>query len=289
MQQRCWRGLAMQRSERQPLLIYLRLSAPAAVALCAMLLGSINEAGKLQPDLRFNEFDCSAVQGALHRSCAQDQTGMARPSGVTAGEQQRQQQQHSDAEPAHAQLLRGLHFADPHGSWGDNALSLLSAQASLSADPASPRKHGSPAAATPRTGDNEAGCRVALDEAAQPQQPAQPCHSDGLTANTGSESPDGGTSAAPVNSGTGFAPPGGDPDGSSPPPVQQPGKKATKKCAPLPHAGCCICTASWAWQLHAICILSKSSSQRLLLFVISTTGAVHDWLWVAVCVTAACH
>lgn len=158
---------------------------------------------------------------------------MARHSVATAGEQPRQQQQPSDAGKAHKQPLPGLHFGDPYGSWGDNALSLLSAQASLSAELASPRKVPDvPEAAcksTPRTG-GVAGCQAAADKAAQPQQPAQPCNSDGLTANTGNDSPEGDTSPSPVNSGTAAAPPENDPNGSSPPPVQQPGKKA-KRCA----------------------------------------------------------
>lgn len=157
---------------------------------------------------------------------------MARRPAAAAGEQHSQQPFEAAAK-ARAEPLAGLHFGEPFGSWGDNALSLLSAQASISAELASPRKRDSfPSAtcnATPRTGDVVA----VTNESSQPaqlRQPAQPCDSEGLTADASGESPDGDASPEPVTSGTVVAPPADNPDGSSPPPVQHPGKKAKRCC-----------------------------------------------------------
>lgn len=160
---------------------------------------------------------------------------MARHSAATVGGRALARAQQLSSGKAQLKAPLGLHFGDPYGSWGDNALSLLSAQASLSAELASPRKAADmpPDAIcriTPRSG--EAQLRVDMaDDAAQErqrQEAAQPCDSDGLTADGGSDAPEGDTSPAPVNSGTTAAPPEDGPNGSSPPPVHQPGKRGKR-------------------------------------------------------------
>jgi hypothetical protein len=160
---------------------------------------------------------------------------MARHSAATVGGRTPARGQQPSSGKAQLKAPLGLHFGDPYGSWGDNALSLLSAQASLSAEHASPRKPADmpPDAvcrSTPRSGEAHPRGEVA-DEAAQErqqQEAAQPCDSDGLTADGGSDAPEGDTSPAPVNSGTAAAPPEDGPNGSSPPPVHQPGKKGKR-------------------------------------------------------------
>ena len=160
---------------------------------------------------------------------------MARHSAATVGGRALAREQQPSSGKAQLKAPLGLHFGDPNGSWGDNALSLLSAQASLSAELASPRKAADmpPDAIcriTPRSGEAHPRAE-GQDEAAQEQQrqeAAQPCDSDGLTADAGSDLPEGDNSPAPVNSGTTAAPPEDGPNGSSPPPVHQPGKKGKR-------------------------------------------------------------
>ena len=164
---------------------------------------------------------------------------MARHSAPTVGGRALAREHQPSSGKVQLNAPLGLHFGDPYGSWGDNALSLLSAQASLSAELASPRKAADmpPDAIcriTPRSGEAQLRAEVA-DGAAQErqrQEAAQPCDSDGLTADGGSDAPEGDNSPAPVNSGTTAAPPEDGPNGSSPPPVHQPGKKGKRWARP---------------------------------------------------------
>jgi hypothetical protein len=206
---------------------------------------------------------------------------MARHSAVTVGGRAlaREQQPRSGKPQLKAPL--GLHFGDPYGSWGDNALSLLSAQASLSADLASPRKTADmpPDAIcriTPRSGEAHLRAEGADDAAQerQQQEAAQPCDSDGLTADAGSDLPEGDNSPAPVNSGTTAAPPEDGPNGSSPPPVHQPGKKG-KRCARMlrscAYTGRCSpsCLSSCS---SSSCLCTESLSRAAFISPVATGG-----------------
>lgn len=197
--------------------------------MCSRPVGSLN-AVKVECLTRV-QTACAGKQ--RHSPPAESSAAMARHSAArVGGRAPRAWEQQPSSGKAQPKAPLGLHFGGPYGSWGDNALSLLSAQASLSAELASPRKAADmpPDAIcriTPRSGEAHPRAEGADDAAQerQRQEAAQPCDSDGLTADGGSDLPEGDNSPAPVNSGTTAAPPE---DGSSPPPVHHPGKKGKR-------------------------------------------------------------
>jgi len=155
---------------------------------------------------------------------------MPRRAAAASAGQQHRSLAGKPAEAAHDSQQRrpkaGLYFDDPFGSWGDNNLSLLSAQASRSVELGTPRKDSAAVASTPRVGDSGYGGDHQPPDASgrtlQEQQQASPCDSDGLTANSGDDA-----SPEPVASGTTAGPPG-EPSGNSLAPESQRGRKGKR-------------------------------------------------------------